>query len=73
MPLLRPPPRAQMAVEPEHDVVTREQGSPIARDSTKRYKPKGVHHAFNWEALEEANIRVENDWKNEKEEYWSSK
>jgi hypothetical protein len=59
--------------EPEHDVVTREQGSLVAGDSTKRYKPKGAHHAFDWEALEDPNMRVEKDWKNEKEECWSSK
>jgi hypothetical protein len=45
-PLLGPPRRARMAAEPEHDVVNGEQGSPVVGDTTKRYKPKGAHHAF---------------------------
>jgi hypothetical protein len=45
-PLLGPPRCTRMAAEPEHDMVTEEQGSPVARDSTKRYKPKGANHAF---------------------------
>jgi hypothetical protein len=48
-----------MAVETEHDVVTGEQGSLAARDSTKRRKPKGAHHAFDWEALEDPNVHAE--------------
>jgi hypothetical protein len=62
-----------MAAEPEHDVVIRGQGSPIAGNFTKRYKPKGTHHAFDWEALEDPNVHVEKGWENEKEECWSSK
>jgi hypothetical protein len=62
-----------MVAETEHDVVIGELGSPVTGDSTKRYKPKGAHHAFDWEALEDPNVRAENGWKNEKEEYWSSK
>jgi hypothetical protein len=62
-----------MVVETEHDVVTGEQGSPVAGDSPKRHKPKGAHHAFDWEALEDPNVRAEKSWENEKEEYWSSK
>jgi hypothetical protein len=62
-----------MAAEPKYDVVTGEQGSLVARDSTKRYKPKGVHHTLDWEALEDPNVRAEKGWENEKEEYWSSK
>jgi hypothetical protein len=62
-----------MAAETQHDVITGEQGSPVAGDSTKRHKPKGAHHAFDWEALEDPNMRAEKDWENEKEEYWSSK
>jgi hypothetical protein len=62
-----------MATEIQHDVITGDQGSPVARDSTKRHKPKGAHHAFDWEALEDPNLRAEKGWENEKEEYWSSK
>jgi hypothetical protein len=69
--LLGPPLRARMAAEIQHDVMTGEQGSPVAGDSTKRHKLKGAHHAFDWEALEDPNMRAEKDWKNEKEEYWS--
>jgi hypothetical protein len=72
-PLLGSPPCTRMAAETKHDVVTGEQGSPAAGDSTKRRKPKGAHHAFHWEALEDPNVRAENGWKDEKEEYWSSK
>jgi hypothetical protein len=54
-PLLRSPPCTRMAAEPEHDVVTGEQGSLAARNSTKWRKPKGAHHAFDWEALEDPN------------------
>jgi hypothetical protein len=72
-PLLGLPPRVRMAAELEHDVVTREQGYPVVGNSTKRYKPKGAYHAFDWEALEDPNICAEKGWKNEKEEYWSSK
>jgi hypothetical protein len=61
-----------MAAELKHDVVTREQGSPVAGDSIKRDKSKDAHHAFNWEALEDPNVRMEKGWKNEKEEYCSS-
>jgi hypothetical protein len=61
-PLLRAPPRAQMAAKPKHGVVTREQGPPVAGDSTKRYKPKSTHHAFDWEALEDPNLRAEKGW-----------
>jgi hypothetical protein len=60
-----------MAAETQHDVITREQGSPVTRDSTKRHKPKGAHHAFDWEALEDPNMRAEKGWENEKEKYWS--
>jgi hypothetical protein len=48
-----------MAAETEHDVVTGEQGSLAVGDSTKRRKPKGVQHAFDWEALEDPNVRAE--------------
>jgi hypothetical protein len=72
-PLLGAPPRARMVAEPIHDMVTGEQGSLVAGDSTKKYKPKGAHHAFDWEALEDPNVCAENGWKNKKEEYWSSK
>jgi hypothetical protein len=72
-PLLGPPPRARLAAETEHDVVTVEQGSPVAGDSIKRYKPKGAHYAFDWETLEDPNVHAEKGWENEKEEYWSSK
>jgi hypothetical protein len=72
-PLLGPPPRTRMVAGTEHDVVTRKQGSPVTGDSTKRHKPKGAHHAFDWEALEDPNVCAEKGWKNEKEEYWSSK
>jgi hypothetical protein len=72
-PLLGSPPYTQMAAETEHDVVTGEQGSPVAGDSTKRRKPKGAHHAFDWEALEDPNMRAEKGWEDEKDEYWSSK
>jgi hypothetical protein len=58
-PLLGPPPCTRMAAELEHDVVIGEQGFPVARDSIKRYKPKGAHHAFNWEALDDPNVRAE--------------
>jgi hypothetical protein len=58
-----------MAVETKHDLVTGEQGSPVAGDSTKRCKPKGVHHAFDWEALEDPNMCAEKGWEDEKEEY----
>jgi hypothetical protein len=54
-------------------VITGEQGSLIAGDSTKRHKPKDARHAFDWEALEDPNVRAEKGWENEKEEYWSSK
>jgi hypothetical protein len=50
-------------------VITGEQGSPVAMDSIKRHKPKGDHHAFDWESLEDPNVRAEKDWENEKEEY----
>ena len=72
-PLLGLPSRAQMVAELENDMVTGEQGSPVAGDSVKRYKPKGAHHAFDWEALEDPNVHVEKGWENKKEEYWSSK
>ena len=32
-----------------------------------------AHDAFDWEVFKDPNVRVENGWKNEKEEYWSSK
>ena len=54
-------------------MVSEELGSPIARDSTKRYKPKDAHHAFDWKALEDPNVRAKKGWENEEEEYWSSK
>ena len=73
-PLLGPLARVGMAAEIEHDVVSREQGSRVTRDSTKRHKPKGVHHASDWEALEDPNVRAEKGWENEEEEeYLSSK
>lgn len=62
-----------MAAETEHDVLSEEVGSLVAGDSTKRHKPKGAHHAFDWEALEDPNVRAEKGWENEQEEYWSSK
>jgi hypothetical protein len=65
--------RARIAAELEHDVVAGKQGSLVVGDSTKRYKPKGTNHAFNWKALEDPNVRAENCWENEKDEYWSSK
>jgi hypothetical protein len=57
-----------MAAETEHDVIIGEQGSPVAGDSTLRHKPKGSHHAFDWEALEDPNVCAEKGWENEKEE-----
>ena len=60
-------------METQYDMITGEQGSLAVGDSTKRHKPKGAHHAFNWEALEDPNACAEKGWKNEKEEYWSSK
>jgi hypothetical protein len=62
-----------MAGETQHDVIIGEQGSLVAGDSIKRHKPKGAHHAFDWEALEDPNVHAEKGWENEKEEYWSSK
>jgi hypothetical protein len=62
-----------MVAELEHDVIIGEQSSLIVGDSTKRYKPKGAHYAFDWEALEDPNMHAEKGWENEKEEYWSSK
>jgi hypothetical protein len=52
-----------MAAKTQHDVITGEQGFPVAGDSTKRHKPKGAHHAFDWEALEDPNVRAEKGWK----------
>ena len=72
-PLLGPTTRAQMVVETEHNVVTGEQGSLVVGDCTKRHKPKDVHHAFDWKALEDPNVCAKKGWENEKEEYWSSK
>jgi hypothetical protein len=72
-PLLGLPPCARMAGETQHDVIIGEQGSLVAGDSIKRHKPKGAHHAFDWEALEDPNVHAEKGWENEKEEYWSSK
>ena len=72
-PLLRPLAYVGMAVEIEHDVLSEKLGSPVAGDYTKRHKPEGAYHAFDWEALEDPNVHIEKGWKNEQEEYWSSK
>jgi hypothetical protein len=55
-----------MAAETEHDVVTGEQDSLAAGDSTKRRKPKGAHHAFDWEALDDPNVHAEKGWEDER-------
>jgi hypothetical protein len=45
----------------------------VVGGSNKRHKPKGTHHAFDLELLENPYMQVEMGWENEKEEYWSSK
>jgi hypothetical protein len=62
-----------MAARPKEDMVIGKQGSLDGGGSNKRHKEKNAHHAFEWKMLDNPNVPAEMDWKDVKEEFWSSK